>query len=148
MQWKKEYFAMPSYRESSDAERGQPVSEEHGSGAAWLSKRQGHDGSARYSRGCCQTPVMRFRGIPEWTEVVPRAFRSSSTLQHPCTIRVVALMRLNRRIPNGMYSGVRGRGEKPFLLDYRKNGNFFCSAIDNCEEARYNTSISNNQSNQ
>ena len=37
---------------------------EYGSGAAWLSGRQGHDGSARYSRGYPPMPAKRFRVFP------------------------------------------------------------------------------------
>ena len=37
---------------------------EYGSGAAWLSAPQSHDGSARYSRGDRTIPAMRFRVFP------------------------------------------------------------------------------------
>ncbi len=45
---------------------------------------------------------------------IKRKTRTSGILQHPGPVRVCALMRLNRRIPNGMYGGVRGRlGSQP-----------------------------------
>ena len=38
-----------------------------------------------------------------------RKTRTGRILQHPGPVRVCALMRLNRRIPNGTYGGVGGR---------------------------------------
>ena len=38
-----------------------------------------------------------------------RKTRTGRILQHPRPIRVLALMRLNRRVPNGTHGGVRGR---------------------------------------
>ena len=38
-----------------------------------------------------------------------RKTRTGGILQHPGPVRVSALMRLNRRIPNGTYGGVGGR---------------------------------------
>ena len=37
--------------------------------------------------------------------------------KHPRTVRVCAFMRLNRRVPNGTYGGVRGRLGDQLLLD-------------------------------
>ncbi len=39
-----------------------------------------------------------------------RTTRTGGILQHPCTVRVVAHMRLNRRVRNRTHGGVRGRG--------------------------------------
>ncbi len=39
-----------------------------------------------------------------------RKTRTGRILQHPLPVRVCALMRLNRRVPNGTHGGVRGRG--------------------------------------
>ena len=38
-----------------------------------------------------------------------RRTRTGRILQHPRPIRVLALMRLNRRVPVGTHGGVRGR---------------------------------------
>ena len=39
-----------------------------------------------------------------------RKTRTGRILQYPRPVRVCALMRLNRRVPNGTHGGVRGRG--------------------------------------
>ena len=38
-----------------------------------------------------------------------RSARTGRILQYPRPVRVCALMRLNRRVPNGTHGGVRGR---------------------------------------
>ena len=50
-----------------------------------------------------------------------RTTRTGGILQHPCPVRVVALMRLNRRVRNRTHGGVRGRGylAPPTRLCYR-----------------------------
>ena len=49
----------------------------------------------------------------EWSctkGTLKRKTRTGGILQYPRPVRVCALMRLNRRVPNGMHGGVRGRG--------------------------------------
>ena len=59
-----------------------------------------------------------------------RTTRTGGILQYPRPIRVVALMRLNRRVRNRTHGGVRGRGSRPSYsiyeeettLDWLRNG--------------------------
>lgn len=50
-----------------------------------------------------------------------RKTRSSGIFQHPQLLRVLALMRLNRRVPVGTHGGVRGRPSdfEGLLLDLK-----------------------------
>ena len=56
-----------------------------------------------------------------------RETRTSRILQSIRQVRVPALMRLNRRIGNPSYGGVRGRGYRPLPTRLRKRFSGICS---------------------
>ena len=61
---------------------------------------------------------MASRGVPviryvDDIVVLARSPRAAERLMETSQVRVPALIRLNRRVPNGTHDGVRGRRQKP-----------------------------------
>ena len=71
---------------------------------AWGAKRKSVDSSDN-----SKSILEKFCNANSTRGSLKESARPSRILQYPDTVRASALMRLNRRIPNGTYGGVGGR---------------------------------------